>query len=355
MRTILAVLALSTAALAGEQAPWEDQLREMGHLLYRTSGANVVNGLNLTREQAVQLREFAVELGRAGASAPDPQGEFTKDLALVRETYRELYQVLSRGEEVSDDLRARVVSARAAESKAIAESLTWNPDAPKNSCARCHTEPGTSQSHRTVPASAKQEQAYAHIAGGFDQRGLVTLAALSKKVDGILTDAQKAVLSEFSCCLVPPKGMSDPVRVGQADVSDLAIEALEKARSASEKDWPTLKRRLLDGAERIEFLKRPDLSAADRAALRERVGAVYEKARTMSEMDFELGKADLARELKGPAPQQAPEDKRPFMAAFFLLTPGSVETYDRLLERMDRPATAPKTDGTPAVPAEGST
>lgn len=354
MRTIFAVFALSTAALAGDQAPWEDQLREMGHLLYRTSGANVVNGLNLTRGQAVELRDLAQELDRAGASAPDPQGEFREDLGRARKTYRELYQVLSRGEEVSDDLRARVVSARTEESKAIAESLTWNPEAPKNACARCHTAPGTS-SRRPIPASAKQEQAYAHIAGGFDQRGLVTLASLSKKVDRILTNAQKAVLSEFSCCLVPPKGMSDPVRVGQADVSDLAIEALEKARAASEKDWPTLKQRLLDGAERIEFLKRPDLSATDKAALRERVGAAYEKARTMSEMDFELGKADLARELKGPGPAQAPEDKRPFMAAFFLLTPGSVETYDRLLERMDRPATAPKTDGTPAVPAEGST
>ncbi len=355
MKTLFAVLVASTAVLAGDQAPWEDQLREMGHLLYRTSGANVVNGLNLTREQAVELRDLALELERAGASAPDPQGEFRGDLGRVRETYRELYQTLSRGEEVSDDLRARVVSARAEESKAIAESLTWNSDAPKNSCARCHTEPGTSSSHRPIPASAKKEQAYAHIAGGVGERGLLTLSLLSKKVDRILTEAQKAVLSEFSCCLVPPKGMSDPVRVGQADVSDQAIEALEKARAAPEKDWPVLKRILLAGAEKIEFLKRPDLSAAEKAEVSGRVGAVYEKARTMSAMEFELGKADLARELKGPGPAQASEDKRPFMAAFFLLTPGAVETYDSLLERMDRPATAPKTDGTPAVPADGST
>lgn len=353
MKTLLALLVVSSAALAGDQAAWEDQLREMVHLLYRTSGANVVNGLNLTREQTVQLRDLARELEEAGASAPDPRGEFREDLGRVRETYRELYGVLSRGEEVTDELRARVVSARGAESKAIAESLSWNPGAEKNSCARCHQEPGSS-SRKPIPASAKQEQAYAHIAGGFDRQGLTALARLSKTVDGLLTDAQKAVLSEFSCCLVPPKGMSDPVRVGQADVSDLAIEALEKARSASEEGWPALKRRLLDGAERIEFLKRPDLSAADKAELRERVGATYEKARGMSAMDFELEKANLARELKGPGPAQAPEDKRPFMAAFFLLTPGSVETYDRLLERMDRPA-APKTDGTPDVPAEGST
>lgn len=353
MRTALALLAVSAVALAGEPAPWEDQLREMGHLLYRTSGANVINGINLTRDQAVRLRELALALERAGASAPDPRGEFREDLARVRETYRELYGVLSRGEEVSDDLRARVVSARFAESRAVAETLTWNEGAPKHACARCHQEPGAG-ARRAIPASAKKEQAFAHIAGGVGGRGLFTLALLSKKVDAILTEAQKAVLSEFSCCLLPPKGMSDPVRVGQADVSDLALEALEKARAAPEKDWPVLKRILLDGAERIESLKRPGLSVADTSELRERVGAVYEKARRMSAMDFELEKANLARELKGPPPPRAPDDKRSFMAAFFLLGPGSVETYDRLLERMDRP-TEPKPEGTPSVPTEGST
>lgn len=354
MKTTLAFLALTTVALAGEPATWEDQLREMGWLLYRTSGANVINGLNLTREQAVQLRNMARELEAAGARAPHPRGEFREDLAHVRETYRELYNVLARGEEVSDALRERVLMAREAESKAIAESLSWNAEARKNSCARCHAEPGSSI-RKPIPATARQEQAYAHITACFQWQGLIALARLSKRVDALLTEEQKVVLSEFSCCLIPPKGMSDPVRVGQADVSDLAIEALEKARSASEQSWPALKRRLLDGAERIEFLKRPDLSEADKAALRERVGATYEKARAMSDMEFEIEKANLARELKGPGPAQTPADKRPFVAAFFLLNPGSVETYDRLIERMDRSATAPRTSGTPDVPAEGST
>jgi len=357
MKTLLAFLLAAPVAIAADTAAWEDQLREMGHLLYLTSGANVINGLNLSRDQAAQLRDLARELEGSGASVPEAEGAFREDVGRVRDTYRDLYQALSNGEEVSDALRARVVSARAMESAAIAETLSWDPDAQRGTCARCHQEPGSPLlSPRTpVPALAKQEQGLAHITGGVGTRGLLPLARLSKKVDRILTDAQKAVLSEFPCCLVPPKGMSDPVRVGQADVSDQALEALEKARAASAEEWPSLERRLLAGAERIEFLKRPDLSEADKAALRERVGAVYEKARTMSAIDFELSKADLARELKGPGPQQAPDDKKAFMAAFFLLSPGSGDSYDRLIARMDRPAEAPKGGASPSAPADGGT
>jgi len=58
MVPVLVFLAAGPAWSAPE-VPWDEQNRAMGYLILHLSNINVVNGLNLSREQAVALRDAA--------------------------------------------------------------------------------------------------------------------------------------------------------------------------------------------------------------------------------------------------------------------------------------------------------
>lgn len=375
---LTAVLALSPIARAEDpanasdkparKATWEEQLREMVTLLYRTSGINVINGLNLTPEQASKLRAMAVEVRKASSKDVDPAAEFRSDLAEVRTTYRDIQKTLLSGEEVTPALRDRVMKARALESLAIRSQLGWNPSAEKGSCARCHTAPDANapppradeafdQEPPQAALEAKEERARAHFMAAIGTGGLAKVVALAGDVDGLLNDAQKAMLQDFSCCLIPPSGLSDPVRIGQADVSEEAMKILDQARAIPAASWPAKKEWLLDRAEQIAVLRNPSATDADKKAVRDRVAAVYEKARSLSDVDYELEKKNLSAELKA---SPAPAPKGPLaklQASFFLLGSGTVDAYDALAARRaadPKAGSAPPAGSTPP-PAEGST
>jgi hypothetical protein len=67
---------------------------------------------------------------------------------------------------------------------------------------------------------------------------------------------------------------------------------------------------------------------------RERIGKIFDKARSLSDVDFEMEKENLASQINLTAPE-TPERLRDFNSAFFLLLPGSAEVYDRLIEYID--------------------
>jgi hypothetical protein len=354
--TILAaagILLTAPGALAQEgepakkEAPWRDQLVEMGVQLYQNSTVNVVNGLNLTREQAVKLRDLAKKAESRGIRRPVPAGALSPDLKKVADAFGEARILLRGGKEVPAEVERKIFKARELESRILRRGLRWNPR--KRSCARCHGSPGEDEPARkwnwgTLPPHVKKAMAEDHI-GIFGKRGSVTLYFLGREVDTILTENQKSVVSNFSCCLLPPKGMADPVRVGQAETAAWQVEMLEKARKCPKALWAFAKRRTLAKMEELARVKDPGLTGLQAAAMKKRVGDVLEKARSLSEFDFQLQKEPLCLELGlgPPENEAAPESVRCFMRAFFLLFPGAVKTYDALIRRYDeRPELAPK-------------
>ncbi len=332
------------------EAPWEDQLAEFGFQIMHLSTINVVNGLNLDAAQVRRLREMAAQVEKAGAAPPAPKGAFSKELAEARAVYQELHGVLLKGEAASEALRARVMQARAAESRVLRETLTApRPGHGKTSCLRCHAAPGEARSGAPFPASAKAEVAAAHSVGLYGWKGLATVSSLSRKVDAALTDAQRAIFSDFSCCLVPPSNLSDPVRVGQASVPDWADDLLHKARKIPAGMWPQSRDRIADFFAGLEDARRPGTTEADKEAVRARLKKVMDEARGLSEVDFELSREELAGKLSGGPKGEDHAIKR----AYFLLSPGPVEIYDEVLRRLERKA-APGTTK-PAVEADAPT
>ena len=325
---------LLPAAGAGDgEALWEEQLSEFGYQIVHISTINVINGINLDADQIRKLRELALRVEQAGAAPPAPKGAFRKDLEEVRAAYRELRGVLLRGEPVDAALRARVFQARAAESRALKETLTApRPGFGRTSCLRCHAAPGEKGSSAPFPASLRTEMTTAHSLGLYGWKGLATVSALSRQVDAVLTDAQRAVFSDFSCCLVPPSNLSDPVRVGQASVPDWADDLLQKVRKIPDPLWPSSRDRIADYFAGLEDARRPGITEADREAVRARLKKVMDEARGLSEVDFELSRGELAGKLSGAPKGENHAIKR----AYFLLSPGSVAIYDEVLRRTER-------------------
>jgi adenylosuccinate synthase len=109
---------------------------------------------------------------------------------------------------------------------------------------------------------------------------------------------------------------------------------LEKARKCPDGFWPLAKKRTLDALEKGAVVNDPGMTAKKIAKERKRVGDLLDKARSLSDVEFEMEKENLAAQIKTSA-QETPEHLRDFNSAFFLLMPGTVRVYDKLIEHLD--------------------
>jgi hypothetical protein len=172
----------------------------------------------------------------------------------------------------------------------------------------------------------------AHMEGVYGKRGITKLLSVSSQAEAILTDAQKSILGSFSCCLVPPQDLSDPVRAGQAETSEKSLELVRNVRRIPEAAWPVARERILQRADEITQIVSAGATAEKKSAVRERVGKAIDRARSLSDVEFEVEKNELARAVKIAV--QPPQGDAPHKAAYFLLVPGASKVYAQYLQRL---------------------
>ncbi len=123
------------------------------------------------------------------------------------------------------------------------------------------------------------------------------MSELEASVWNALTPAQREVFKTYDPCLIPPKTLRDPVRVGQASTYDEEKRVLDLARgltdAAFEKECRKVLSAMIGGLE--QFLGA--MEAAEREAEIKRMVEVCRKARKLSEMDFALKCDEIAEEL----------------------------------------------------------
>jgi len=336
---VACILASISASALAAQANWESELREMGYLFLHISNINVVNGLNLTRDQAVRLRRLARQVESVAQRPPSFRAPMSPELAAVRKTWLELRGLLLRGKPVPEDLQRRVNKGRATESRVVRSTLRSRPTSLSTSCISCHRAPRSGASPSDAEPMAvtplnKRLVSLAHIDAVYGKRGLVKLVSVSPQVEAILTDGQKSILSGFSCCLVPPQDLSDPMRAGQAESSEKALDLLRRVRKCPEKLWPILRAGILGRVDQVTDAVSPGATAARRAAARRSVAQALDRARRLSDVEFEMEKAKLSKALR--AAIIPPAGDAPHKAAYFLLIPGASRVYDRYLKRLAR-------------------
>jgi hypothetical protein len=340
MRTLLVALAACGATSAeGPPPKWEPQLRQMGYLFLHLSNINVINGLNLSREQAVKLRELARQVE---AAAPKPLAldiPLSPELEEVRKPWLEARALLLEGKPVPPELAERVGQSRAQESAVLRKTIRPKPLALDTRCASCHTAPrDSSEAPMTLTAPLRALTNRAHSEGLYGPRGLATLGQLNDQVKAVLTDAQHAILGNFSCCLVPPQNLSDPVRAGQAEESQKALDLIRRIRQCPENLWPMMRNGLMAGVDRITEAVSPGAGAERKATVRAEIEKLVDRVRSLSDVEFEMEKGQLTKAVRTAlVPGQG---DNPLKAAYFLLVPGSSHVYTRYMERLAKTAAA---------------
>lgn len=124
------------------------------------------------------------------------------------------------------------------------------------------------------------------------------LSVLDHELSKILTQEQQQVIEDFKPCLIPPKGLKNPVRAGQASSNDRVINMLRRIREIPSHTWNHRKYQFL--ARHVERFSRHRsvMTEAEKEKEIQRLLNLTEKARALSDTDFELEKETLAEELR---------------------------------------------------------
>ncbi|MBI4831888.1 MAG: hypothetical protein HY801_10120 [Candidatus Lindowbacteria bacterium] len=254
---IVLVLAAVTHVMAFRDE--EEPLKRIMELREDISLLNLLNGLHLTNEQQAALLTEA------------------RNAQALKMQYRNQYSpLIPQAEKQFEELKAQLM----------------NPDTPPQA---------------VVEQSAQQtNEQIKKIRESF----VSDLSEIEKRVNAILTDGQKKIVEDFSPCLIPPKDLKNPTRVGQANDSTHIERMLTRARTLSDDVFEERVEQILDrhiSKYEERFGEFPSDGA--REAEKTRVRAVVDEARAMSDVDFELNKQELATRIDPRARQNA--QKRP--------------------------------------------
>ncbi len=326
---------------------WEEQLNSMNYLVMRTSSINLIKGLYLTKEQITHLQKLSLQIDALHLQMPDCKVYFN-GFQKISDTYAKLIQKLLISKQLGDSLKLEVDRNRESEVDLIKRSLLASKQAGYSGegCRDCHAPPTLfpkgSISDKDTPAISANDRKdidLAHIKGLFGDEGTLLLWELKSEVDSLLTEQQRYVFGNFRCCLIPPEDVADPGIIGQSFVTNEWIEYFKDIRKLSESDWLKYAELYIIPLSDLVEDKLPGIKKKDKEAMIVKAKVIINKARAMDKVDFQLQKEKLCTELgtalnidllNGESSRSA--DERKFMAAIFLLFPGSNEIYVEMLK-----------------------
>lgn len=155
------------------------------------------------------------------------------------------------------------------------------------------------------------------------------IGTLVRAVKNNLSSKQLLIIKEFKPCLVPPKG---PARSGQSEDAYGLSARLERLRSMPPGRYAVKKYEAAEKLIEEALLHKPRGTEADKTELRQKVLAVFDQARGLSEVDFNLRKDELAKQLKEETSLK-PETEIDIDARIeqFLLTPAVIAVLEEQL------------------------
>ena len=324
----------SQSTLKTRVAPWQQQLAYLQYLVLRTSNINLINGLGLSSRQKILLRDIARTFDEH-VPIPKPNGRMHGKFLPVTKIFEKVERRLLAGQSIPPELRKEVIKAREVEAKLIRQGLRYLPTAP--SCLRCHRspdEPNKAAEERPWDDRCRRSPTIVtdmdtlHNKAIVGYKGMMYLWAAAEEADKVLNKAQKKLIDEFDCCLLPIEDLDNPIRVGQIAANNEAIRALEKTRKVPGLLMFWAKKIVTKHMTSYAKMVNPGLTKEQGREMRRRVRSVLYKARRLSRVDFELQKHALARELTDVSFSKAlPPQLMRYRRALMLFVPGSSQLY----------------------------
>ncbi|MBF0544428.1 MAG: hypothetical protein HQM08_08340 [Candidatus Riflebacteria bacterium] len=157
------------------------------------------------------------------------------------------------------------------------------------------------------------------------------VAQLEDDTMKILTEAQMSILDGFKPCLIPPKDLKNPVRVGQAGNEGHLIKLAELIFLAPDDVWKTRGDKFLDKVMIKMQEEAGEMSKSTQEDLKNRLYKISDKIRSLKKVDFELQKPKLADELLLINPHKALKQghRQNGQVARFLLTTTALEVLPK--------------------------
>ncbi|OQA00686.1 MAG: hypothetical protein BWY70_00625 [Bacteroidetes bacterium ADurb.Bin408] len=330
-----------------EIALWEKQLNEINFIVIRISATNLINGLNLNKNQIEELRKLQKDMDtlRIHPQCSDKE-DMIPEITEIRNTYNNLLSHLLTQKKLPGELKKKVYETRLNHSLMIKKTLLGHSKSQKTDlgCIKCHALP------RHFPKgdikTLKNKHVYfwqrpvidkKHALGLLGKEGNLIIWYARKKVDAILTTSQKSIINSFNCCLIPPGELADPMRAGQAFSTDDWIKYLREIRQYDKKTWNAYKNLYIKPLEDIIIAVLPSISEYDKELALWRMEKILNETRKMDEVTFELRKEEICRRMEAcynfndiTGVSRRSKNIQLYVNAMYLLFPGNDTLYSRL-------------------------
>jgi hypothetical protein len=119
---------------------------------------------------------------------------------------------------------------------------------------------------------------------------------LELAAESVLRPGQLDVLRDYKPCLIPPKNLKDPVRVGQAGDTGRLAQWLERARGKNDNHVARMIGRLIE----CEVKHRGPMGESEKVERRQLLTEAARTAAGMSDVEFALSKDELAETIQLP-------------------------------------------------------
>ncbi len=119
---------------------------------------------------------------------------------------------------------------------------------------------------------------------------------LELAAESVLRPGQLEVLDTYKPCLLPPKDLKNPVRVGQANDASQQARWLDRARQVP----PARVARMIDRMIDNELKHTGPLTDCQRRDREQLVAETVRKAAALSDVDYALNREDLAEQIQPP-------------------------------------------------------
>lgn len=237
-----------TPAVTPEVAAVQDSLQKLRREI---STINLLNGLNLTKDQQLKLRALSQSYATAIAAPA-----VSKDLETLKTAQASLVSLRTEIQK-GDPARGAIPSA----------------------AAKIEEELKAAKEKVQLDSAAK-------------------IQAIDAELNKMLTPGQLEVIEAYKACLIPPENLKNPVRAGQAADSGPQIRMLRNLRKLPDNQYVEARNKAIaDALTKVEQ-HQLRLTDAEKKQLTSRMKEVSDKAKRMTDTRFEVEKDNLAQMLQ---------------------------------------------------------
>jgi len=136
------------------------------------------------------------------------------------------------------------------------------------------------------------------------------LFTLETRLKRVLTASQIQVVEEFKPCLIPPRNLKDPSRVGQADDGSQGENILNRVRSIPPGRYVRLRRGIAERFVERTMKYAPKTGGEERLELVHRAIEIFDRVRSLPEEEYVVARAELGDHLMEPKTKYEMERER---------------------------------------------